>query len=141
MVGRYLSKTPGGLTAGGVLATVLRWGSVSDPRLDAFGDAWRNLRQVVERGSAARDELVAAVDRAVATRVHARESLAEEHGGYWVGDQVLFVREVEVGALARELDGFIESWLPGGGDLTVEEILEQVRPLRIEPGNPDAHMP
>ena len=122
---------------------------MSDPLLDAFGDAWRSLRDLVERLDAApaeereelRDELVAAVDRALTTRTRARESLAAQHGGYWGGDQVLFVREVEVGALGRELDGFIEGWPPSGGGLLVDEIVKRVRPLLVEPGSPEAHHP
>jgi hypothetical protein len=122
---------------------------MSDPLLDAFGDAWQSLRDLVERLDAApadereglRDELVTAVDRALTTRTRARERLAAQHGGYGVGDQVLFVREVEVGALARELDGFIEGWPPNGGGLLVDEILKRVRPLLVEPGSPEAHDP
>lgn len=115
--------------------------SSADPRLDAFEHAWRSLHAIVERGSTPREELVEAIDQAVTNRVRARESLADEHGGSWVGDQVLFAREVEVGALARELDGFIDRWLSGGRDLPVDEILEQLRPLFVEPGNAEAHAP
>ena len=122
---------------------------MSDPLLDAFGDAWRSLRDLVERLGATpaeeregfRDELVAAVDQAVTARTRARESLAAQYGGYSVGDQVLFAREVEVGALSREFDGFIEGWPPSGGGLLVDEILKRVRPLLVEPGSPEAQHP
>jgi hypothetical protein len=122
---------------------------VSETTLDAFGDAWRSLREVVERLEAAsdedregrRDELVAAVDQAVRTRVAARETLAAQYGGHGVGDQMLHVREVEVGALGKELDGFTEAWSPGGGDLPVDRILDHVRPLLVEPGSDEAQEP
>lgn len=88
-----------------------------------------------------RDELAAAVDQAVSTRTRAREALAAQYGGYEQGDQLLFVREVNVGALGRELDGFIEDWQRSGGGkaFTADEILTRVRPLLVEPGNPEAH--
>jgi hypothetical protein len=122
---------------------------VSGPLLDAFADAWRSLQNTVQRleaasdeqREAARGELVAAVDEALSTRRRAREALAAQHGGDWKGDQILFVREVAVGALSRELDGFTEWWPSDGGGLLAGEILERVRPLLVEPGNPEAHQP
>ncbi len=124
---------------------------MSDPLLDAFDDAWRSLRATVERADAAagedrermRDELAAAVDQALTTRARARETLAAQYGDYEKGDQVLFVREIQVGALARELDGFIEDWSRSGGGkgFTAAEIVKRVRPLLVEPGNPEAHQP
>lgn len=122
---------------------------MSDPLLDAFADAWRSLRDVVERSDAApeadregmRDNVVAAVEEAISTRTRAREALAAQHGGYSNGDQILFVREVNVGALSRELDGFTDWWPSNGGGLLVGEILERVRPLLVEPGKPEANQP
>ncbi len=124
---------------------------MTETLLDAFGDAWRALRDIVERldgapeeeREAMRDDLVAAVDQALVTWTRARETLAAQHGGYSTGDQVLYVREVEVGALAGELGGFIEDWRKSGGGraLLADEILTRVRPLLAEPGNPEAHQP
>jgi hypothetical protein len=91
--------------------------------------------------SPTRDDLAAAIDHAVRTRTHARETLAAIHNGYWVGDQVLYEREVKVGALARELDGFAAAWEPGGGAQTRDQLLESVRPLLVEPGSVEAHRP
>ncbi len=123
--------------------------SMSDSVLDEFEDAWRSLRDLVERLDAApaddrearRDELVAAVERAFSLRTRARETLAAQYGGYDAGDQVLFVREGNIGALARELDGFADRWPRRGGGLLVSEILERVRPLLVEPGSSEAHQP
>lgn len=124
---------------------------MTDTLLDAFEDAWRALRATVERMDAApeddregmRDELAAAVDQALRTRTRAREALAAQYGGYHQGDQILFAREVDVGALGRELDGFIEDWQTSGGGkaLTADELLTRVRPLLVEPGNPESHQP
>lgn len=124
---------------------------MSDPLLDAFDDAWRALRATVERLDATpeedraemRDELAAAVDQALTARERARETLAAQYGGYGEGDQVLFVREVEVGALSRELDGFIEDWRRSGSGkgFLADEIATRVRPLLVEPGNPEVHQP
>lgn len=132
----------------------VRWATsyacdVSDSTLDAFGEAWLSLREVVERLEAVsdedregrRDELVAAVDQAVRTRVAARETLAAQYGGRGVGDQMLRVREVEVGAFGKELGRFTDAWSPGGGDLPVDRILDHVRPLLVEPGSDEAHGP
>ena len=123
---------------------------MNDSLLDAFEDAWRALRSVVERADAApteerdalRDELAAAVDQALTTRTRAREAVAAQYGDKQ-GDEVLFAREVDAGALGRELDGFLEDWrMSGGGKaLTAEEIVTRVRPLLVEPGNPEAHQP
>ena len=117
----------------------------ADPRLEEFESAWRNLRDVAQRAEsdpeAIRSELVRAVDQAVMTRTYSRETLAEMYGGYWVGDQYLFESEVRVGALARELDGLVQSWRFGGGDLPAAEVLAQVRPLIVTPGSLEDHEP
>ncbi|MCU1614449.1 MAG: hypothetical protein JWO98_1989 [Frankiales bacterium] len=112
--------------------------------LDDFEQAWLRLRTVVEQAgnsetTPSRDALVLAVDRAVRTRHRARIACARKHNSGWVGDQELFEREVKVGALARELDGFVEAWRPGGGGRARAELLESVRPLLVEPGNYAAH--
>lgn len=118
---------------------------MSDPRLDDFEEAWWDLRSVVQRAlregpETVRNVLVAAVDRAVETRTHARESLASMHG-YWVGDQILFEREVRVGALARELDNFATEWVYGEPSLSASEILRWVARLLVTPNSPEAHHP
>ncbi len=120
-----------------------------DTVLDAYEDAWRALRATVERADATseeereamRDELAAAVNEAVSTRTRARETLAAQYGEHGQGDQVLFVRETQIGALAGDLDGFVEDWQKSGGGqgLLADEILARVRPLLVEPGNPEAH--
>ncbi len=124
---------------------------VSDPLLDAFEDAWRFLRTVVERVDGApaderdamRDELAGAIDQALSTRARAREALAARYGGDVEGDQVLWAREVQVGALSAEIDGFVEDWRQSGGGkaLTADELLTRVRPLLVEPGDPEAQEP
>ncbi len=122
---------------------------MTDTLLDAYEDAWRALRATVERADAAseeqreamRDELAAAVNEAVSTRTRARETLAAQYGDHGQGDQVLFVRETQIGALASKLDGFVDDWRRSGGGkgLLSDEILTRVRPLLVEPGNPEAH--
>jgi hypothetical protein len=111
----------------------------ADPKLEEFEMAWQNLREVVQRAKsdpeAVRSELVQAIDNAVTARTYSRETLARTYGGYWTGDQLLFETEVRVGALASELDGLVESWTLGGGDLPAREILARIEPLIVTPGS------
>jgi hypothetical protein len=87
-------------------------------------------------------ELVAAVDDAVIARTRARDGLAADAGDdYGIGDQPLFESEVKVGALARELDGFVDVWKRGGRDADAAVILQEVKAIMVEPGSYDAHKP
>jgi hypothetical protein len=53
--------------------------------------------------------------------------------GDWVGDQYLFEVDDRVGALTRELNGLVEGWTLGGGDLPAQDILARVQRVFATP--------